>query len=112
MGQYSIVFFQAVGFQDVYKMNVLIGLCMVGASAFAFYLPDRFGRRWMMIISALVMCAAMCTTAGITSSGLASNKTALQGALAAMFIWQIFTSIGWSSWYVSLPRVSILFLRY
>lgn len=80
-------------------INVLMSMCMAISSAFAFYLPDRFGRRWIMIVSAIIMAVSLCFVAGITGFGpQATSKSTLNGAMAAIFLWQIFTSIGWSSW--------------
>ncbi|RSL94084.1 hypothetical protein CDV31_014443 [Fusarium ambrosium] len=49
MSSYAVVFFQALGLQDVYKIMILFLLTMALSRAFAFYIPDRFGRRPILI---------------------------------------------------------------
>lgn len=73
---------------------------MAISSASAFYLPDRFGRRWIMIFCALIMGACMYVVSGITGFGLADDANAMKGAVAVLFIWQFAMSVGWSSWQV------------
>lgn len=113
MSSYAVVFLQTVGVQDVYKISVLLVFFMLVSSIMAFYFPDRFGRRPIMIITACVMAACMYVVAGITGTpSLASNDQAMQGALAALFIWWFALALGWSScvWIVT-AEVPTLQLR-
>lgn len=103
IANYIVVFFQVIGVKNVYEIMVLFLLTMPVGSAFAFYVPDRFGRRWVMIICAFVMAVCMFIVAGITGFGLKDNQTAMKGVLAALFLWQFAINIGWSSWYAFRP---------
>lgn len=100
MGTYSVLFMKSIGVDDVYKISILTSLVMTVASGCGFYVPDRFGRRWVLIGAALVLGISMFTMSGVKDAGLAGNKTARNTALAFVFIWQFAMSIGWSSWYV------------
>ncbi|KAL4738267.1 general substrate transporter [Aspergillus similis] len=112
MGSYSVLFVKSIGVKDVYKISILNSLVMAVASACAFYIPDRFGRRWILILSALLLGASMFTMSGVSNAGLAGNQAAANAALAFTFIWQFAMSIGWSScvWIVT-AEVGTLQLR-
>jgi hypothetical protein len=69
------------------------------ASAFAFYLPDRFGRRWILISMAIVMALCMFVVSIVMGFSFTDNDSGLSGATAAVFIWQFATAVGWSSWF-------------
>ncbi|KAJ5694271.1 hypothetical protein N7536_004683 [Penicillium majusculum] len=97
MGTYSVLFMKSIGVDDVYKISILTSLVMTVASGCGFYVPDRFGRRWVLIGAALVLGISMFTMSGVKDAGLAGNKTARNTALAFVFIWQFAMSIGWSS---------------
>lgn len=100
MGTYSVLFMKSIGVKDVYKISVLNSVVMAVASGCAFYLPDRLGRRWILICAALVLGVSMFTMSAVKDKGLAGNSTAANAALAFTFIWQFAMSIGWSSWSV------------
>ncbi|KAH8703036.1 general substrate transporter [Talaromyces proteolyticus] len=110
MASYCVTFFEAIGFNDVYKITVLFYLCMVVGTAVCFYLPDRVGRRWLMISTALIMGVCMFVVAVITGSSLAQNVHAMKGAIGAIFIWQFLMAIGWSScvWIVTAEMPSLM----
>ncbi|KAL4944639.1 hypothetical protein BDV06DRAFT_220043 [Aspergillus oleicola] len=107
---YGVVFLQQIGIQDTYKTQILLTLSQALACGFGFYLPDRFGRRPVMICTAIVMAACMYTVGGITGYDLADNQNAMKGALAALFIWQVLLSVGWSScvWIVTAETATLL----
>ncbi|EMC94423.1 hypothetical protein BAUCODRAFT_35650 [Baudoinia panamericana UAMH 10762] len=95
MANYSILFLQAIGMTDVYRILVLLYFTNMAASGFAFYFADKIGRRPLMFVAASVMAICMCTVAGIVTR---TPTTAGQnGALACLFIWQFVQAIGWSS---------------
>lgn len=108
MSSYRILFFQALGFQDVFKLNVLFMLEMILACACAFYLADRFGRRPILTITAFLIMSSMFITTGIATSSLVNSKSAMKGSLACMFTWDICMNFGWSSWYVCSLSVALL----
>ncbi|KAH8884126.1 putative transporter [Thozetella sp. PMI_491] len=112
MSSYAVVFMQTIGIEDTYKIIVLLVFTMAMSSAFAFYFPDRLGRRWIMIGSSVVMAVCMFTVAGITGYGLADDPNAMKAALAMLFIWWFTIAIGWSScvWIVT-AEVPTLQLR-
>lgn len=98
MSSYAVVFFQAIGIQDEYRILVLLLFVQTIASAFAFYLPDRFGRRWLLIINAIVMALCMYAVSIIKGFSFADTSAGTKGAVAALFIWQFSAAAGWSSW--------------
>jgi hypothetical protein len=57
------------------------------ASGFAFYIPDRFGRRWILIITAVLMGACMFVVSIFKGSDFANTDADTKGAVAALFIW-------------------------
>ena len=105
MSNYSVTFLQTVGIKDEYKISVLLVFTNTMASSFAFYFADKLGRRVLILVSTVVMAIGMFAIAGVTGFGKTSNPG---GALAGLFIWQVFQAVGWSSWYVipsSLERI-------
>ncbi|ETS81532.1 hypothetical protein PFICI_06534 [Pestalotiopsis fici W106-1] len=112
MSSYAVVFFQAIGVQNEYQIIVLLLFVQTIASAFAFYLPDRFGRRWILIINALVMAICMYVVSLVKGYSFANNQAGTNGAIAALFIWQFSAAVGWSScvWIVT-AEVPTLQLR-
>lgn len=98
MSSYAVVFFQTIGIQNEYEIIVLLLFVQTIASAFAFYLPDRFGRRWMLIINAIVMALCMYVVSIVKGYNFANNDAGTRGAVAALFIWQFSAAVGWSSW--------------
>ncbi|VUC27439.1 unnamed protein product [Clonostachys rosea] len=112
MSSYSVVFFQALGVQDVYMIMILYLLTMALSTAFGFYAPDKLGRRPILIWTALLMGLCMYTVAGLKGFGIAGTTAATQGATAALFIWNFGMSVGWSScvWIVT-AEVPTLQLR-
>ncbi|KAJ6003491.1 Major facilitator superfamily domain general substrate transporter [Penicillium sp. IBT 35674x] len=112
MGTYSVLFMESIGVRNVYEISVLTSLVMAVGSGCAFYIADKFGRRWILICAALVLGTSMFVMSGVKNSGLAGNMTAANAALAFIFIWQFAMSIGWSScvWIVT-AEVPTLQLR-
>ncbi|KAK6423957.1 hypothetical protein LTR81_003344 [Elasticomyces elasticus] len=92
---YSIVFLQAIGVTDTYKVLILLYFTNMIASGFAFYFADKIGRRPLLFGAACVMAVCMFTVAGIT--GCDNNAQSIKGALACLFIWQFVQAVGWSS---------------
>ncbi|KAK3631662.1 hypothetical protein LTR56_016769 [Elasticomyces elasticus] len=92
---YSIVFLQAIGVTDTYKVLILLYFTNMVASGFAFYFADKIGRRPLLFGAACVMAICMFTVAGVT--GYDNNSQSIKGALACLFIWQFVQAVGWSS---------------
>lgn len=101
MSSYAVIFFQTLGIKDEYKIIVLLLMVQTLASAFAFYLPDRLGRRLILISMAILMGLCMLVVSIVMGFDFADNDHGLQAATACVFIWQFATSVGWSSWYVT-----------
>lgn len=98
MGSYKVVFFEALGIPDVYRISILSSMTMVVASMFAFYIPDRLGRRKIMLSSSLIMAVCICVVGGLKGVANLQNASATDAAIACLFIWQLFNCLGWSSW--------------
>ncbi|KAF7546714.1 hypothetical protein G7Z17_g8232 [Cylindrodendrum hubeiense] len=109
MSSYSVLFFQSLGVQDVYKIMILFLLTMALSSGFGFYIPDRFGRRPILISTAALMGVCMYIVAGLKGFSLAESASATKGATAALFIWEFAMSVGWSScvWIVTAEVPSL-----
>ncbi|KAL4809091.1 general substrate transporter [Aspergillus unguis] len=109
MSNYLVVFLQGIGVKDEYRTSVLMIFTNMMACACAFYVVDRLGRRPLVLVSTAVMGASMFAIAGVTGYGDGGN---VNGALAGLFLWQIFQAIGWSScvWIVT-AEVPTLQLR-
>lgn len=96
ISNYSIVFLQAIGQTNVYRVLILLYFTNMAAAFCAFYVTDRVGRRPLMLVGAGIMAACMYAVAGVT--GYHNTSTGQKGALAALFIWQFVQALGWSSW--------------
>ncbi|KAL3463482.1 hypothetical protein BJX64DRAFT_287231 [Aspergillus heterothallicus] len=110
MSNYLVVFLQGIGITNEYRMTVLMTFTNAMSCGFAFYFVDRLGRRPLILVSTVVMGAAMFAIAGVT--GFGDQGAHASGALAGLFLWQIFQAIGWSScvWIVT-AEVATLQLR-
>jgi hypothetical protein len=100
MSSYAVVFLQQIGITDTYKIQVLLIFVFAMSCGFAFYFPDRLGRRVLMIGCSVLMAASMFTVSGIAGFGGSDDQSAMKGALGMLFVWWFFSSLGWSSWYV------------
>ncbi|KAH8897393.1 putative transporter [Thozetella sp. PMI_491] len=109
MASYLVVFFQALNFTDVYKISVLFRFTMTAAVFCGFYIPDRVGRRWLMVICAVIMAGCLLAVAGIQDGSQANDYSLVQGALACLFIWEFIQGIGWEScvWIVTAEVPSL-----
>ncbi|KAJ5579517.1 uncharacterized protein N7459_005502 [Penicillium hispanicum] len=72
-------------------------MCFAG-TLFAFYLTDRIGRRWMLIVGAFFMAALMWIVSGMAAwlPGGVQGVSA-QGCVAALLIYSIFSTGCWGS---------------
>ncbi|RDW59301.1 sugar porter family MFS transporter [Aspergillus mulundensis] len=95
MSNYLVVFLQGIGITNEYRTSVLMTFTNMMSCAFAFYFVDRLGRRPLVLASTVVMGASMFAIAGVTGYG--DQQANASGALAGLFLWQIFQAIGWSS---------------
>lgn len=94
---YSITFLQQIGVGNEYKILVLLIFVNMASSAFAFFFTDKIGRRPLLLGGAVILCICMYAVAGVTGYD-DSNSMALNGALAALFVWQFVQAICWGSW--------------
>ncbi|KAL4749563.1 general substrate transporter [Aspergillus terricola var. indicus] len=107
MSNYLVVFLQGIEIADEYQTTVLMTFTNAMSYSFAFYFVDRLGRRPLILVSTVVMGAAMFAIAGVT--GVGDQGANASGALAGLFLWQIFQAIGWSScvWIVTAEVATI-----
>jgi SP family sugar:H+ symporter-like MFS transporter len=98
---YIYIFLAEIGIKNTYQVGIYLYLVNLISAGCAFYMADKFGRRPLLAIGALVMCISMCVVGGL--AGVAGAKTSGQqnGALAALFIWLAVQAVAWGSWYVS-----------
>ncbi|KAL4882168.1 general substrate transporter [Aspergillus karnatakaensis] len=110
MSNYLVVFLQGIGIEDEYRTTVLMTFTNAMSCGFAFYFVDRLGRRPLVLVSTVVMGASMFAIAGVTGYGGQGGHGS--GALAGLFLWQIFQAVGWSScvWIIT-AEVATLQLR-
>ncbi|GAA6034984.1 hypothetical protein JCM8097_002130 [Rhodosporidiobolus ruineniae] len=98
MNGYIVLFLMALGFTDVLRLVMSIYCLYFAAILFSFYLPDRFGRRPMLIWGA-VFCSLMLFIVSATNTGYGDAempKAAQQGLLACIFLWYFVFGLVWS----------------
>jgi MFS family permease len=94
---YSILFLTAIGVTDTYLNLVYLILVNTVSAAAAFYLADKLGRRWFMILGGFIEAIMMYIVAGLTG-GSTTSPAQEKGALAMLFLWQAFQACSWVSW--------------
>ncbi|EHL01872.1 putative High-affinity glucose transporter RGT2 [Glarea lozoyensis 74030] len=94
---YVYIFLAEIGVENTYQIGIYLYLVNLISAGCAFYMADKFGRRPILAVGALVMCASMFVVGGL--AGVAGAKTSAQqnGALAALFVWLAFQAIAWGS---------------
>ncbi|KAI5478473.1 hypothetical protein MNV49_005114 [Pseudohyphozyma bogoriensis] len=99
MNNYIVLFLQALGLTDVFKIVLILDFLYLAAILLSFYLPDKIGRRKMLLLGAVVTCACFMITAGLNTTAPAGGNLSgapAKAALALMFIWYFFFGLGWS----------------
>ncbi|GAA5829117.1 hypothetical protein JCM11251_004131 [Rhodosporidiobolus azoricus] len=82
---------------NIFQLVMVIYCVYFAAILFSFYLPDRFGRRPLLIGGAAVCAATLFITCGINVGyGEAITPSAQKAALAMIFIWYFFFGLVWS----------------
>ncbi|ORY89777.1 general substrate transporter [Leucosporidium creatinivorum] len=112
MANYLLVTFIALGFSDVYLLSFGVSLVMIGANALGFYLPDKVGRRKLLLFGATAMFACQCIVGGITTSNSTPTGSLANLLIAACFIWIAAFGASWGTlpWIVS-AEISSQMLR-
>ncbi|KAM0753518.1 general substrate transporter [Meredithblackwellia eburnea MCA 4105] len=97
MNNYLNVTLLALGFANTYKILVILYSCKVIISVLGFYLPDRVGRRPLVLGGSTCMLFAMMTT-GAVAAKTHNHPTGSLGqlTLACVFIWILVYSFTWS----------------
>ncbi|GAA5885117.1 hypothetical protein JCM6882_007235 [Rhodosporidiobolus microsporus] len=97
MINYIAIFLMALGMTDVFKLVMIIYMLYFVAILGSFYLPDRFGRRPLLMGGAAICAATHFITCGINVGyGDAITPSAQKAALAMIFIWYFFFGLVWS----------------
>ncbi|GAA5871863.1 hypothetical protein JCM8547_003291 [Rhodosporidiobolus lusitaniae] len=97
MTNYIVIFLMALGFTDVFKLVMCIYCVYLAAILFSFYLPDRFGRRSMLLWTAALCATTLFIVCGINVKyGEVVPPAAQKAALAMIFIWYFAFGAGWS----------------
>lgn len=88
----------SLGFADVYQLLVIIYACKVVISLLGFYLPDRIGRRPLLLggSSAMLICMLII---GACAAATDNHPTGSLGklTLAGTFTWILVYSFTWVS---------------
>ncbi|GAA5834241.1 hypothetical protein JCM9279_004254 [Rhodotorula babjevae] len=97
MTNYIVLFLIALGMTDVFKIVMALYCLYLAAILCSFYLPDRFGRRPMLMLGALVCATALTITCAINVGyGDAITSGAQKAGLAMVFIWYFTFGLVWS----------------
>lgn len=99
MSSYAVIFLQQVGITDPFVSSLArVAMALAGAGM-GFWLPDKYGRRPLMIITAFIMWAGLWITSGISAwwPGGVNGGPVAQGLLALQMIWAAASTAGWGS---------------
>lgn len=87
MTNYIVLFLIALGMTNIFQLVMIIYVLYLIAILFSFYLPDRFGRRPMLMGGAAVCAATLTITCGINVAyGDSITDMAQKAALGMIFI--------------------------
>ncbi|KAF8915492.1 general substrate transporter [Mucidula mucida] len=86
-----------LGFENTYELLVVLYACKLIISFVGFYLPDRVGRRPLVLLGSTVMLFSMLTVGGVASV-TNSKPSGPRGrlTLGAVFMWILIYSFTWS----------------
>ncbi|KAF9017776.1 general substrate transporter [Hymenopellis radicata] len=86
-----------LGFENTYELLVVLYACKLIISFVGFYLPDRVGRRPLVLLGSSVMLFSMLTVGGVASV-TNSKPSGPRGrlTLGAVFMWILIYSFTWS----------------
>ncbi|BGP36744.1 proteinral substrate transporter [Rhodotorula kratochvilovae] len=97
MTSYIVLFLMALGMTDVFKVVMALYCLYLAAILCSFYLPDRFGRRPLLMYGALACAVCLTITCAINVGyGDAITQSAQKAALAMVFIWYFCFGLVWS----------------
>jgi SP family sugar:H+ symporter-like MFS transporter len=98
MSSYAVIFMKQVGITDPLKSNIARTCMGLAGSTLAFFFSDKFGRRPLMIGTALGMWAGLWIISGLVGylpGGV--HGSLAQFSLFLLLIWSLFSNLGWGS---------------
>ncbi|KAK7027536.1 hypothetical protein VNI00_015170 [Paramarasmius palmivorus] len=93
---YLTITLLSLGFTNTYELLVVVFACTMLVSCVGFYLPDRIGRRPLVLIGSFFMLFSMLVVSSVAT--VTNNKpTGALGrlTLAAVFIWVLIFACTW-----------------
>ncbi|RDW62533.1 putative sugar transporter-3 [Coleophoma crateriformis] len=100
MTNYAVIFMAQVGINNPLRSNIAT-ICMgIAGSTLAFFVSDKFGRRPLMIGTALGMWVGLWVISGIVGylpGGVPPGGPLSQFCLFLLLIWSLFSNLGWGS---------------
>ncbi|THV00369.1 general substrate transporter [Dendrothele bispora CBS 962.96] len=105
MTNYIVLFLQALGITDIFKIVMTVYVVYLVAVSGSFYLPDAFGRRPLMFLGAFICGTCLICVAAI-NAGTSMDpipSSAQRTMVGLIFIWYFFFGLIWSplTWIVS-----------
>ncbi|KAH8658239.1 general substrate transporter [Xylariales sp. PMI_506] len=98
MGSYLIVFLISLGATNQYLLSLLLQTTIFVTTTLTFWMPDRFGRRVMLMTGSTLMVISMYTTAGVSGRNTSTlSDTKRQTAVGMLFIWAIAHAATWQT---------------
>ncbi|KAH8647936.1 general substrate transporter [Xylariales sp. PMI_506] len=98
MGNYLIVFLQALGVTNSYLLSLLLQAVLLIVVTLMFWTPDFVGRRPMMLAGSITMFITMYTTAGVSGMDTTHiSNSRKQVAVGMLFIWAIAYACTWQT---------------
>ncbi|KAL2829837.1 general substrate transporter [Aspergillus pseudoustus] len=98
MNNYLVVFLQQIGITNALSIYIASNCTQLGGITLSFLLLDRFGRRPVLFIGALIMALFMYVIAGLaayTPGGI--HGSSAQGCVAAILLYQAVAAGAWGS---------------
>lgn len=95
---YSVIFMQEVGITNLFQSNMARSCMSLAGASLGFYLPDKIGRRWLLMTTAFFMWGSMWTTSGIVAwlpGGITGGMSKFM--LFLQLFWAFLSTGGWGS---------------
>ncbi|CAK7240812.1 MAG: hypothetical protein STHCBS139747_002260 [Sporothrix thermara] len=95
---YSVIFMAEVGITNLFQSNMARSCMSLAGATLGFYLPDKIGRRWLLMSTAVFMWASMWVTSGIVAwlpGGVTGGLS--QFMLFLQLFWAFLSTGGWGS---------------